>query len=118
MSETQHFHLFWRSSSFYRSVFSSAFLSNATILAISLAHAVLVAKHYGASDVHRASNGIVGAILLIVFFLGMCIHRSKTRRVLETHQVDEAVLREMSSTVTWATNGFCALSILMLHPIV
>ena len=118
MFKREHFHLFWRNSSFYRSVFSSGFLSNATILAVSFAHAAFVAKHYEALDVHRASNGVVGAILLIIFFLGMCIHRSKTKRVLETHQVDEAVLGEMSSTVTWATNGFCVLSILMLHPIV
>ncbi len=108
---------FWRGSSFYSSVFSASFLSNTAMLGIGFAHALFVARHYAASDISRSNNGAIAAILLGIFFLGICFYRWRARQVLRTHPTDDAVLGEMQSMLSWTINGFCILSILMLHPV-
>jgi len=91
-------------------------MSNMFVLGLSFAHAVFIAKHYARSDVQRAGNGVIAAILLGIFFLGMCFHRWKTSLLLRIHPTDDAVLSEMNSMLNWATAGLCLLSVLMLHP--
>ena len=102
----------------YSSAFSLHFVSNALILTVAFVHALAVAHHYVEIDAHRASNGIVAAIMLGIFFLGVCLHRWRIRQLLRTHPTDEAILSEMNSMVAKATYGFCTLTILILHPIV
>jgi hypothetical protein len=87
------------------------------LLGMSVADSLFVAKHYADADAHRALRGFAAAIASVIYFLGVCIHRVRTKQVLRTHQTDEAVLRQMTLMLIWATSGFCCMANLLLHPI-
>jgi hypothetical protein len=108
---------FWRGNSFYSSVLSLPFMFITFALASTFADAWFFAKNHVDSDANRAIKALAAAIATGTFFLGICIHRLRTKQVLQTHPTDAAVLKQMALALIGTTCGFCFLVALLLHPI-
>jgi hypothetical protein len=106
---------FLRASSLYTKSLSGASLLIVGLLVTAFAHAVFEARHYGPSDVQASSKAVFVAMFLVMFTVALWLHRWRVRQLLLSHQIDDAVLREMTSILISLTGGFCILSVLMLH---
>ena len=77
---------------------------------------MFIARQYVASDPDRASNAIVAAAILVMFFVAICFHWWRTRQLISTHHpIDDLILKEMSRIVSRTTDHVCLFSILVLH---